>query len=234
MNPLLPAAWLMGLAGSAHCIGMCGPIAVAVPVPTGWRYGRAASTALLNVGRTLSYALLGAAFGAFGGGLRLAGLQQGVSIAAGALILLTVLLPVSVEQAWITGRVALWIGRVRALMARHLRRTVPGSILLTGMLNGLLPCGLLYGGLLGAAASGSAWNGALFMGFFAFGTWPALMAARFGQALFAPSWRQHLRRVAPYAMSALGVLLILRGLDLGIPFVSPAAPKVAEAAAVCH
>ena len=234
MNPLWAAAWLMGLAGSAHCIGMCGPIAMAVPVPQGWRHGRAASTALLNGGRAFSYALLGTASGAFGGGLQLAGLQQAVSISAGALILLTVLLPVSVERAWVTGRMALWIGRVRALMARHLRRTAPGSIFLTGMLNGLLPCGLLYGGLLGAAASGSASNGALFMACFALGTWPALVAARFGHALFAPAWRQRLRRMGPYAMGALGVLLILRGLDLGVPFVSPAAPKVAEAAALCQ
>ena len=78
MNPMLATAFVLGAAGSAHCIGMCGPIALAVPSPeNGWR-ARLMSTLILNSGRVSTYALLGALFGAFGTGLRLAGLQQSV------------------------------------------------------------------------------------------------------------------------------------------------------------
>ena len=87
MNPWYITALVMGVAGSAHCIGMCGPIALAVPVGAG-KHARLTSTLLLNTGRITSYALLGLAFGSMGTGLRLAGLQQGVSLVAGALLLL--------------------------------------------------------------------------------------------------------------------------------------------------
>ena len=83
MNPVLAAAFVLGLAGSAHCIGMCGPIALAVPSSSPRWGARLLSTLILNSGRLFTYALLGLAFGAFGTGSRLAGLQQGVSIAAG-------------------------------------------------------------------------------------------------------------------------------------------------------
>ncbi|MBS1580612.1 MAG: sulfite exporter TauE/SafE family protein [Bacteroidetes bacterium] len=234
MNAFLPAAFVLGIAGSAHCIGMCGPIALAVPRTGPGRGARWAAALLLNGGRLATYVLLGAAVGAFGWGLRIAHLQQGVSVAAGVL-LLTVLLVPRVFRRWDpTGRIALGIGRSRGILARNLRRTAPEALFLTGALNGLLPCGLVYMALIAAAAAGSVTGGMGFMALFALGTWPALIAVRLGGNLLGPRFRTLLRRASPVMVSFMAVLLILRGLGLGIPFVSPTTPAFPAQATPCH
>ena len=234
MNAMLATAFVLGVAGSAHCIGMCGPIALAVPSPGPGLRARLFSTLLLNSGRLSTYALLGAAFGTFGLGLRLAGLQQGVSIVAGAVLLLSVLLPGALERWSPTGRIYMLIARLRGALARSLKRTAPEALFITGALNGLLPCGLVYAAVIGSAAMGSAPGGALFMALFALGTWPALIALRLSGGLLGAGFRAGMRRAAPYLVSTLAVLMILRGMELGIPFISPPPITVPAEAVVCH
>jgi len=234
MNPMLAAAFVLGVAGSAHCIGMCGPIALAVPSPSPHWSARLGSTVILNSGRLFTYALLGLAFGAFGAGLRLAGLQQGVSIVAGVVLLLSVALPGAVERWLPHGRLSILIGRFRGLLARNLRRTTPEALFLSGALNGLLPCGLVYAAAIGSVATGSLTAGVAFMVLFGLGTWPALVAIRMGGGLLGSEVRPLLRKVSPYLVSAVAVLMILRGLELGIPFVSPAAIVDPMEVGVCH
>lgn len=221
MNALLATAFLMGVAGSAHCVGMCGPIALAVPSMGSGNGARMASTALLNAGRITVYVLLGLAFGSFGEGLRLVGLQRGVSITAGILLIVAALVPAAVERLGAQSRLAIFISRLRSIMSRQLRRTSPEAIFLGGALNGLLPCGLVYGAAIGAAATGSLVNGALFMLLFGAGTIPALVIVRSGGNLLRGSWRMRLRRLAPVIMACMGLLLILRGSRLDIPYLSP-------------
>lgn len=232
MNAFLPAAFLLGVAGSAHCIGMCGPIALAVPYMGPGRGARWSAALLLNGGRLATYVLLGAAVGTFGWGLRIAHLQQGVSVAAGVLLLAALLVPRVFHRP--TGRIALGIGRTRGLLVRTLRRTAPEALFLTGVLNGLLPCGLVYLALIAAAATGSVTGGMGFMALFALGTWPALIAVRLGGTLLGPRLRMLLRRASPVMVSGMAVLLILRGLGLGIPFVSPATPTLPAQVTPCH
>lgn len=234
MNALWLSAFALGAAGSAHCIGMCGPIALAVPSIGSGRGARAWSTALLNGGRLFTYALLGVAFGAFGQGLRLAGLQQGVSLAAGVILMIAALVPSLLERSTATGRVGLWLARARGTMARHLRRNSPEAIWTSGMLNGLLPCGLVYTAALGAAASGNAMDGALLMLLFGIGTVPALVLVRLGGSTLSAAWRAKLRRLSPIMVGAMGLLLILRGSRLDIPYVSPAVPMAAHAITDCR
>lgn len=234
MNALLATAFVLGAAGSAHCVVMCGPIALAVPSSgTGWR-ARIASTLLMNSGRMMTYAMLGAVFGAFGHGLQLAGFQQGVSIVAGIVLLLSIVVPGALERFSPTGRMALGIGRLRAMLARNLKRTAPEALFFTGVLNGLLPCGLLYSALLGAAAIGSWQLGSLFMILFALGTWPAMLALRLSGAMIGEKLRTPLRRFAPVVVSAMAVLLILRGAELGIPYLSPPPAPVIGTVTACH
>lgn len=221
MNAMLATAFVLGAAGSAHCIGMCGPIAVAVPSPSNSRWARWTSTLLINSGRIGTYAVLGVAVGSLGVGMRLVGLQQGVSITGGVLLLLSVVVPGLLERWSPTGRIALGIGRLRSMLARNLKRTAPEALFLTGALNGLLPCGLVYGALIVASASETIAQGALFMAFFGLGTWPALFAVRLGGGFIGEGTRVRLRKWSPLLISALGVLMILRGMELGIPFVSP-------------
>lgn len=234
MNPMLATALVLGAAGSAHCIGMCGPIALAVPSASHTRRARWVSTFILNTGRITTYALLGTAIGTLGMGMRLAGLQQVVSIAGGLLLLLSAVIPGLLVRWTPTGRAAMGISRMRSILARNLRRTAPEALFLTGALNGLLPCGLAYAALLGAANMASPWEGALFMSVFGLGTWPALIALRMGGGLLGESMRTRLRQSSPVLVSVVAVLMILRGLELGIPFVSPGPMMTPTEVTVCH
>ncbi len=234
MNGWLLAALAMGAAGSAHCVGMCGPIALAVPSPGPTRRDRWRGTLLLNGGRLVTYALLGSAVGALGMGLRLVGMQRAVTLVGGSLLLLSVLMPGLLSRWSPNGRLAMGIARMRSVLARNLQRTAPEAIFFTGMLNGLLPCGLLYAALLGAAAQPSAWHSTAFMVFFGLGTWPALGALRMGRHLLTDGPRLWLRRLSPVLISMVAVLMILRGLELGIPYVSPGPVHRATAGMECH
>ena len=234
MNPMLVSALVLGVAGSAHCIGMCGPIALAVPSPGNGYAARLYSTLLLNGGRLTTYMLLGAAFGAFGQGLQLVGLRQAVSLVAGGLLLLSVLVPGLLQRFSPAGRMTLGIARLRSILAQNLKRTAPEALFFTGILNGLLPCGLSYAALLGASTNASALEGALFMAFFGLGTWPVLIALRMSSRMIGNNARTWLRKASPVLVAVVAVLMILRGLELGIPFVSPGPAKAAADAAVCH
>ncbi|MEO8589379.1 MAG: sulfite exporter TauE/SafE family protein [Flavobacteriales bacterium] len=234
MNAWFVTAFALGAAASAHCIGMCGPIALAVPSPTpGWR-ARAVSTLILNSGRITTYALIGLGFGTFGQGLRLAGLQQGVSILAGAVLLLSVIVPGLLERWSPTGKLAMLIARSRGMLARNLKRTAPEALFLTGALNGLLPCGLVYAAAIGATAMGTATEGALFMVLFGLGTLPALIALRMSGGMIGTNARVLLRRASPVLVSAMALLLILRGLELGIPMVSPSPTTTPAEISTCQ
>ena len=234
MNALLATAFVLGVAGSAHCIVMCGPIALAVPSHgTGWR-ARASSTLLMNTGRLVTYALLGSVFGAFGYALRLAGLQQTVSIAAGTVLLASIIVPGMLERFSPTGALTLGISRLRGMLARNLKRAAPEALFFTGMLNGLLPCGLLYSALLGAAVMDTWQLGALFMILFALGTWPAMIALRISGAMIGERLRVPLRRLAPVMISAMDLLLIARGLELNVPLIGPATATEPAEVTACN
>lgn len=215
-------AFMLGLAGSLHCVGMCGPIALALPRPPGSRGSLLLGRVLYNLGRAATYAVLGAVFGLLGQTLLVAGWQRALSIAAGVLILAYLL-----SNQWGRGRWSMesallrFIAPVQRALGRLLSRSAPGSLLLIGLLNGLLPCGLVYVALAGAAATGSAPLGAGFMALFGLGTTPMMLAI----ALLGPSiygrFRGRFQRVIPLALGVMAVLFILRGLELGIPYVSP-------------
>jgi len=162
------------------------------------------------------------------------GLQQMVSVGAGVLLLLSVIMPRVLHRIAPTGRWTMLIARLRGVMARNLQRTAPEALFLTGMLNGLLPCGLLYAALLGAAADATALGGALFMLCFGLGTWPALITLRMGAALLTDRTRSTLRKASPVLVAVVAVLMMLRGMGLGIPYLSPAPPAVAEQVVACH
>jgi len=225
MQAMITTAFLLGVLGSAHCIGMCGPLALAVPSPKHSFAARLGSALAMNGGRIITYALIGAGFGLFGRGLQLAGLQQVVSITLGVVIILGLLMP-RVFHSIGVGRVAgSFVMRAQGLMAKQLRRTSPEGLFFTGMLNGLLPCGMVYLAAAGALAQDGWLQGALFMAVFGMGTWPALVGLKLSGSYAGSGLRSVLRKAAPYAYAIMGVLFILRGLDLGIPYISPDLPE---------
>jgi uncharacterized protein len=234
MNALLITAFGLGLLASAHCVGMCGPLALAIPSPRDRFMHRLRSALLLNGGRVITYGLIGAGFGVFGRGLQLAGLQQVVSIAMGGMILLWLLMPSVIRFGKLAQGPGTFVMHAQSVMARQLKRTSLEGLFFTGMLNGLLPCGMVYLALAGALAQDGWANGALFMVFFGLGTWPALVGLKVSGSYIGPGLRNAMRKVAPYAYAAMAVLFILRGLGLGIPYISPDLQVVAGVGQACH
>jgi sulfite exporter TauE/SafE len=214
-------AFVLGLFGSLHCAGMCGPLALAMPhssVP-----GRLA----YNFGRIVTYCLLGAVFGLFGQALLLAGVQRWTSIVLGA-ALLAGLFTARRLTAWIPITSA--VARLKRGISALLRRgTLPSQTTL-GMLNGLLPCGLVYVACAGAVTTGSVLSGGFYMMAFGLGTVPMLLVIGFSSRLISVPLRLKLARAIPVSVFLLGTLLILRGMSLGIPYISP---DISAAAPAC-
>ncbi len=171
MTELL-TGFVLGLAGGGHCLVMCGPLALA------WRQQAAGArmrsqAALYHGGRIGVYAVLGAAAGLAGQVVSSSGSARGLSIAAGAVL---VVMAAGRFGVRLPGAVGLGVGRVlgRALgRARSSHATHPAvGALIAGGLNALLPCGLLYAALTGAAAVSDPLHAALSMVAFGVGTTP--------------------------------------------------------------
>ncbi len=211
-------AFALGLLGSLHCAAMCGPLMLALPVPPGgaWRFtfGRI----IYQLGRVTTYAWLGVVAGVIGKSIFLAGIQRWLSIALGVLILTGFLVSKKIS---LSAPVVRLVGKLKAAMSTQLRQRSFRSLALLGMLNGLLPCGLVYVAMAGAVASGSLPNGIIFMATFGLGTLPAMLGISLSGKLFPLALRTKLRRAIPMSVCALAGLLILRGLALGIPYLSP-------------
>lgn len=215
-------AFALGLVGSLHCAGMCGPIAIAlahIGAPTqhlGARFlvGRLA----YNLGRVITYGAMGAVFGLAGRAAWLAGAQRAVSIALGvALLAGLVLARPNVSGRFFGGL----IERLKSPMSALLRRRSPDALLMLGLLNGLLPCGLVYVAAAGAMATGDVFAGTCYMLVFGGGTVPMMLALGVSGRLVPVALRLRLAKAIPVSVVLMASLLVLRGLELGIPFLSP-------------
>lgn len=212
----------MGLVGGLHCVGMCGPIALALPVHHRPWSGRILGAIIYNGGRAVTYAILGAVFGAIGMTFAWAGLQQALSITLGVLLLLTAL---GIQLSSAQNKLSSGIGRVitplKTALARRISLKSFPALWITGMLNGLLPCGLVYMAIAGAVATSGITSGALFMMLFGLGTLPAMLGMMLAGSLAGSRMRMHFRKLVPVVIGVMAILLIMRGLNLGIPYISP-------------
>lgn len=229
MNFLL-AGLTTGLLGSLHCLGMCGPLMLALPATGRNRLHFLAGRIACQGGRVLTYMVLGALFGVFGKTLVFAGWQRGLSIVVGLLILVSLLARGRSWSARATGWIAQAVAALRRSFGPLLKRRSVSALFGVGMLNGLLPCGLVYVALAMAAATGTARGGAEFMAAFGLGTVPALLGVSLAGRLVTAAWRLRLQRLVPGALVVLAALFILRGLSLGIPYVSPDLSPASEQA----
>jgi len=214
----------LGLLGSLHCAAMCGPLQIALPLPP-HGVGRAVTGRLIyQLGRLLTYCLLGVVAGLAGKSIFLAGLQRWLSIALGLAVLAGFFLS---KKLAVSAPVVRLVFRLKTAMSAQLQRRTFRSLALLGALNGLLPCGLVYVALAGAVSRGSLAAGVLFMALFGLGTMPTMLAGR----ILPLSFRSKLRAAIPVGVCLLAMLLILRGLALGIPYLSP---DLAGGAACCR
>jgi uncharacterized protein len=226
-------ALVIGLMGSFHCMGMCGPIALALPLKqTSWTT-RFFSTVLYNSGRVITYILLGIVLGLVGQRLALWGVQRWVSIGTGSVMILVVLLSFFGMKS---GRNPLADGWSRVLntsFGKIFASQNYFSPFLVGLVNGLLPCGLVYIALAGALMTPDAFSGALYMFLFGIGTAPALMALTLAGNIVSLPFRNRIRKILPWLIILIGLLFILRGMNLGIKYVSPKMEKPGHAKC-CH
>lgn len=216
------AGLVIGFIGSFHCIGMCGPIALALPVPGSNNFRFFMGRIIYNLGRILSYALMGIFFGFIGQKLFIYGIQQILSISLGVLILIIVFIPAKIRNKIIFSNIVqkLLIPLKASIGSLFKKKSYP-SFFSIGFLNGFLPCGFVYAGLAGAVSTGSTFNGMMFMIFFGLGTFPAMFAVSIFSKFIKLNLRKKLSRLIPVFAVFLAMLFIMRGMNLGIPFVSP-------------
>jgi sulfite exporter TauE/SafE len=216
------AGFAFGFLGSLHCIGMCGPIVLALPVGTQGMFRYTLGRMLYNFGRVVTYSLMGGVIGFIGSGLSLKLLQQNISILAGAAIL-SVLIIQRVSGGALSSPQAFGVLllRLQGRMASLLKESSLPPLFFLGVLNGLLPCGFVYLAITTAAVTSDASRGMLFMAGFGIGTVPAMVGFSFFPRLVSPGFRTKISRILPSFTIFVAVLLILRGLSLGIPFISP-------------
>jgi sulfite exporter TauE/SafE len=205
MSPLLAAAFVLGAAGSGHCLLMCGPLVAATQPRT------MSGAASLHLARVSVYACLGAMAGAGGATASATGVARWMAVAAG--IVLTWQAVRALRPPAATGvidkAIVGSILRISTWLRRH-RMTGPVAL---GVVNGLLPCGLVYGALAGAVGVADPWLGAAMMAAFGLGTIPLLAgaaqpAAAWGRALAARS-----RLAGPVMLLVLAALVLLRSFN---------------------
>jgi sulfite exporter TauE/SafE len=219
---MIYSAFLVGLLGSVHCLGMCGPIALALPVKNGSPWQKVWGRLVYNSGRIFTYSLIGFFIGWLGWGLAFSVSQQNLSIGMGALLLLVLFTPARfTRQLNPLSPIARFTSGIKQRFSTLFRQRSNQALLLMGLLNGLLPCGLVYVALAGAVAMGSGGGGMAYMALFGLGTLPAMLATSLAGQWLSLSRRAILSKAAPIFTFVLACLLIVRGLNLGIPGWSP-------------
>ena len=219
---MLYSGLILGLLGSFHCLGMCGPIAFVLPLDRENKERKVFQVVLYHIGRLLSYSFIGFIFGWIGKGLYLAGFQQRISILIGVLMIILVLIPVSVFNRYNFSKpIYSIIGKVKSLLGKSLKKKSSKALFTIGILNGFLPCGMVYMALVGSMAMGNNFQGALYMFVFGLGTIPLMTTAVYLGNFLSIKVRAKIQKAIPVFVTIIGLLFILRGLGLGIPYISP-------------
>ncbi|RUT71945.1 sulfite exporter TauE/SafE family protein [Flavobacterium cupreum] len=219
---MLYSAFIFGLISSFHCIGMCGPIAMMLPVDRHNEAKKVTQIVTYHLGRLTAYSTIGLIFGLLGRVFFLAGLQQKLSIFIGLAMILVVLIPEKTFSKYNFSKpVYKVISKIKSGLGAHFKNRSYKSLFIIGLLNGFLPCGMVYVALFGAVAMQSAGFGILYMLLFGLGTVPLMTIVLYINSVIKASFRNRIQKVIPYVAVVIGVLFILRGLGLGIPYLSP-------------
>jgi sulfite exporter TauE/SafE len=219
---ILISALILGLMGSLHCAGMCGPIAIALPLHGNTVPQKIFGGTLYNIGRTITYGVMGAIFGLLGQGIEMIGFQQWVSVIMGALMIVSVLSPAlfknqyRMDKSWFS-----LVGKLKKSIGQMFSIRSFSSLFFIGLLNGLLPCGLVYIAIAGAIGTGDITQGTFYMILFGLGTIPMMLTISLAGNMMGLTLRNRINKLIPVLVVVVGLLFILRGLDLGIPYLSP-------------
>ncbi len=220
---MLYSAFIFGLISSLHCIGMCGPIALMIPVDRTNPAKKTTQIITYHLGRLTAYASIGLVFGLVGKGFFLAGIQQRLSVFIGVAMIITILTPERVLANYNFSKpVYRLISKIKSSLGKQFKNKSYQSLFTIGLLNGFLPCGMVYVALFGAIAMQNVSFGILYMLLFGIGTIPMMSSVTYLNSIMTVSFRNKIQKAIPYVGVIIGILFILRGLGLGIPYVSPA------------
>lgn len=220
---MLYSAFILGLLGSLHCVGMCGPIAFMLPVDRSNSFKKASQISIYHIGRLLAYSLIGLVFGLVGKSLYIFGIQQQLSIIIGILMILIVLIPYKTFAKYnLSKPLHKVISKVKSNLGQALKKKTADTFLTIGFLNGFLPCGLVYMAVFGAVATGNLLQGSFYMVLFGIGTIPLMTSAIYLGKFLNQTIKQRIQKAIPVFVIVIGALFILRGLGLDIPYISPA------------
>lgn len=235
---MLLSAIILGLLGSFHCIGMCGPIAFMLPVDRTNKSKRILQISMYHLGRMLTYGLLGLLFGFLGKGFYFFGFQQHLSVIIGVLMILIVVLPQKALNAFSLARpIYKVLSKVKNKLGQELKKKRANTFFTIGFLNGFLPCGLVYMAIFASIATGNPLSGSIYMFLFGLGTIPLMTAFVYLGNFTSGLVKKRIQQFIPVAIVIIAILFILRGLGLGIPYVSPLPVHVHELVSggvMCH
>ena len=226
---MLISALIFGLVGSFHCVGMCGPIAFMLPVDRDSPIKKAMQILSYHLGRLFTYSLMGILFGYLGKGFFLFGFQQQIAIITGVLMILLVIFPKITAKIPLSRVLNQFVFKVKNALGNELKKKNNDTFFVLGFLNGLLPCGLVYMAILGALTTSTPISGAFYMFLFGLGTIPLMTVVVYFGSFTKGNFRTIIQKAIPVVVVFMGVLFILRGLGLGIPFLSPPEPVLTSA-----
>lgn len=219
---LIVSALILGLGSGFHCIGMCGPIALSMGLTKQQALNFHLQNTTYNLGRIVTYAFLGAILGIVGEGFNVAGIQQYLTVGVGILLIVMALFSFGGKDfASKIPFLSKFLLSIKINLGKYLQKPGYYSRFITGILNGFLPCGMVYMALTASLAAGGVWQGAAFMALFGLGTFPFMFAVVFFGNMMNTAFRIKVLKIIPLMMIILGGLFVLRGLELGIPLVSP-------------
>ena len=233
---MLWSAVILGLLGSFHCVGMCGPIAFMLPVDRSNSVKKISQIGSYHLGRLFAYSLIGLFFGLVGKSLYIFGLQQQLSIVIGIIMILVILIPVQTFNKYnLSKPLYKIISKVKSALGSALKKKTSDTFLTIGFLNGFLPCGLVYMAVFASLAMQNTLQGSLYMVLFGIGTIPLMTTAIYLGKFLNSEIKQRIQKAIPVFVIIIGLLFILRGLGLGIPYLSPAPiVEVASSTIECH
>ncbi len=211
MNVLFWSAITLGFLGSFHCVGMCGPIALALPSPKEANGNLLLGRLLYNIGRIITYGLLGLIAGIIGKSFSFIGWQNNLSIITGITIILFVLFSNDRIGKLLNGKLAKVTIKIKKQFSFLFKRHSYSSLLFIGLLNGILPCGFVYLAIAGAIATAYPINSAIYMMLFGLGTFPFMLILSITGSFISISARSWVNRLSPIIAISLALLLIQRG-----------------------
>ena len=233
---MLYSALIFGFISSLHCVGMCGPIAMMLPIDQNNSFKKWIQIATYQMGRVVAYASLGLLFGVLGSGFFFAGFQQQLSILAGIFMILIAIIPEKkLAQYNFSKPIYKLISTVKTQLGLQFKNKSYKSLFLIGLFNGYLPCGMVYVALFGAMAMNHVFLGSLYMILFGLGTIPLMTVVvnLFKSTSF--TFYAKFQKAIPVLMILMGILFIVRGFGLNIPYVSPSSMNLHIQSEVnCH